>query len=205
MSHMANFAILPKKLCKCVTIRSHIYIPDEKRVESSPPPEWWLPSMVLAALPLLERKLRLKWLAVEEEEALALFIWSWGRCISPWSDDDDLFDNIPWWCGDWSASSWFGCMNRAGEGGRLRAYPGLKRGSNCGPGLPPLPNLSISWLERRAGLTWSCELDIWERPKRWLPIVLNEGGFRFLALSWASASQKARCVMKLSRLKLKNN
>lgn len=59
----------------------------------------------------------------------------------------------------------------------------------------PLPNLSISWLDRE-GLIWSC----WDRPKRWLPMLLNEGGFRFRALSWARASQKARCVMKLSRL-----
>lgn len=183
-----------------------VYIPDEKRLESSPPPpELWLPSIVLAALlSLLGKKLRLKRPALEEDEFWPL-LWSCGSCISPWSDDDEgLFCNNP--CGECSSSWLDTCCwrNSPGEGGMLRAgrKPGLIKVSNCGLGLAPLPNLSISWFDRDWLFMWwwSWGVDIWERPNRWLPMLLKEGGFIFRWLSWASASQKARCVMKLSRL-----
>lgn len=68
-----------------------MYIPDEKRVESSAAAEWWLPPSVVV---LPGKKLRLKRPGVEEDEVLALFMWSWGSCMSPCSEG--LFGMRPW-------------------------------------------------------------------------------------------------------------
>lgn len=192
-------------------------IPDEKRLESSPPPEWWPPFIALVLLLLLGKKLRLKRLGgvVEELPTEALLLIC-GSCISPWSVEDLLVCINP--CGGWF-SSWFGtcdCMNIDCEGCILRLDDGLgwncglMRLSSCGPGRLLLPRRSMSWWVLAIGWWfiwwwwWSCCVDIWERPNRCEPMLFREGGLRFLALSWASASQKALCVIKLSRLWKRN-
>ena len=144
---------------------------------------------------LLGKKLRLKRLAAGEE--LLLLLWRSGSCMSPCNCG--LFGK-PWF------ASW---MNKEDEcidcGGwpNEEGFDGEIRCSNFAPPALPSRNILLD------GGFWFCSGEIWEPscdrprlmwllPKRWLPIVFKLVGC--LALSWASASQKALWVIKLSRL-----
>lgn len=169
---------------------------------------------MLPVVPLLERKGRLKRLE-PGGGLLLLFVLAWRseNCISPWYG---LFGNKP--CGDWCSSwnCWFASEGRkkaADEGMAEAGWGGRKdeprRWSNCPARAPPaLPRrktslppdwLFWSWIEDNWGPTWDKPKPVLLLfPYKLLPMVLKLGGC--LALSCASASQKARWVIKLSRL-----
>lgn len=132
---------------------------------------------------LLEKKLMLKRLLCVEE--LLVLVWRSGSCISPCKEG--LFGKHAWFeSGMYNAGEGIGCPKE-----QVSDIGGILRCSNLAL-VPSRNTLLESWF-------WFCTCDrpklIWLFRKRLLPAMLG-----CLALSWASASQKALWVIKLSRL-----
>lgn len=176
--------------------------------------------MVPVLILLLGKKLRLKRLellgaATEEESELFVLPWRSWSCIRPCSCLVE--NNGP--CCEWCSSNndWFVLlfMKKAEEGidcGECPNEDWFRGGIKCSNFVAAAPTL----LPRRKMLLvvavwfcfWTCEswLPTWDRlklvvwfvPNKWVPREFKPLGN--LALSCASASQKALWVMKLSRL-----